>query len=114
MAEGIRNRKFECTQSEMGGKRREEVGGQRREAGDVAQGAPQRALCDVWRREVGIRIQESGGRRYESGEGTWDMGIWRSDVGEGMRDFGGMHRVAAVGILEFFGGAPKRRFLAKA
>ena len=53
MAEGIRNRKFECAQSEMGGKRREEVGGQRREAGDVAQGAPQRSLCDEWWRKVG-------------------------------------------------------------
>ena len=39
-------------------------------AGDVAQGAPQRALCDVWRRKVRIRNQESGGRKYESGEGT--------------------------------------------
>ena len=59
VAEGSRKRKFEGTQSQMGGKWREEVGGQRRgagiwrrEAGDVAQGAPQRALCDVWRREV--------------------------------------------------------------
>ena len=49
-----------------------EVGIWRRGAGDVAQGAPQRALCDVWRREVGIRNQESGGRKNESGGGTWE------------------------------------------
>ena len=59
------------TRREVGGWRRG-AGIWRREAGDVAQGAPQRALCDVWRREVGIWNQESGGRKCESGGWTWE------------------------------------------
>ena len=56
-----KRRELGGTQREVGSTRREaggwgrEAGIWRRKAGDVAQGAPQRALCDVWRREVGIR-----------------------------------------------------------
>ena len=66
---GVTRREVGGTWSEVKAWRRG-AGVWRREAGDVAQGAPQRALCDVWRRKVRIRNQESGGRKYESGGGT--------------------------------------------
>ena len=65
-----RQREVEERRREIGGWRRGRIW--RREAGDIAQGAPQRALCDVWRRDVGIRNQECGGRKYASGGGTWE------------------------------------------
>ena len=74
-------------ESKLGGT---EVGIWRREAGDVAQGAPQRALCDVWRRDVGIRNQECGGRKYESGGGTWESREVMY-VGEARKNFGGVN-----------------------
>ena len=41
----------------------------RREAGDIAQGAPQRALCDVWRREVEIGNSKVPRARWEANGG---------------------------------------------
>ena len=78
---GGRRREVGSTQKDIAGRRRG-AGIWRRKAGDVAQGAPQRALCDVWRREVGIRNLVEG-RKYEFGGGTWDMGISRIEVGGG-------------------------------
>ena len=61
VAEGGR-RQAQGARSYLEGSRKHTQGGRRlaegtgiwrREAGDIAQGAPQRALCDVWRREVG-------------------------------------------------------------
>ena len=37
---------------------------------DVAQGAPQRALCDVWRREVGSRSLAEGSTNLAEGHGN--------------------------------------------
>ena len=73
---GGRRRELGGIQREVGGTRRE-VGGRRRgagiwrrEAGDIAQGAPQRALCDVWRREAGIGNPEILKSRKIRGAGT--------------------------------------------
>ena len=74
-----------------------EAGIWRRELGDIAKGAPQRALCDMWRREVAMRNQKSDGRKYEYAGGTWDMGISQSDVGGGTKDSGEVHQELGKG-----------------
>ena len=67
--QGIVCRELGGTRREVGGWRRG-AGIWRREAGDIAQGAPQRALCDVWRREAGIGNPEILKSRKIHGAGT--------------------------------------------
>ena len=62
-----RQREVEERRREIGGWRRGRIW--RREAGDIAQGAPQRALCDVWGRELEIGNSNVPRARWEANGG---------------------------------------------
>ena len=78
-----------------GGRRPAEGAGiWRRERGDVAQGAPQRALCDVWRKDAAIRARRypEGGRRHT--EGGRRLAEGSRNLAEGCRNnLGGRNHV---------------------